>query len=203
MDTCNTDSNGIITEQHDVPLTYTKTSIVNNLDVQKTCAHYIKQRKRCCKLSVFPNYNFCARHIHNQKPLQIIDKPDECPVCMEYLKHDEQSLTCGHWVHRDCIIKSGKGQCPVCRFELYLNMKERRECTNYRQQYNNNSSNRGSSGYTTALGAQTDAILYSYPIAIQQFINEVGIDNIIDSNIYSINPILYQNILIAYLEGRV
>ena len=201
MDTCENDSNGIAMEQHDVPLTCTKTNIVNNLNTQ-TCAYYIKQKKRCCKLNVFPNYNYCTRHIHEQSPLQIIDRPDECPVCMDHLERDEKPLTCGHWVHKECIIKSGKGQCPICRFELYLTLKERHECTNYRQQYNN-SSNRGYNGYSTALGAQIDAILFSYPTEIQTFINEVGLDNIIDANLHNINPLLFQNTLVAYLDGRI
>lgn len=198
MDTCENDSNGIVIEQHAVPLTQTKT---NNT----TCTYYIKQKKRCCKLNIFPNYKYCTKHIHKQEPIQNIEKPTECPVCMEHLEEDEKPLACGHWVHKPCIIKSGKGQCPICRFELYLSTKERHECAGYRQRYNNNnSSNRGSNGYiNTALGAQIDAILYSYPNDIQAFINEVGLDNIIDSNLYNINPLLFQNTLIAYLDGRI
>lgn len=199
MDTCENDSNGIVMEQHAVPLTQTKT---NNIT---TCTHYIKQKKRCCKLNTFPNYKYCTKHIHKQEPIQLIERPTECPVCMEHLEEDEKPLVCGHWVHKSCVIKSGKGQCPICRFELYLSTKERTECATYRQRYNNNnSSNRGSNGYiNTALGAQIDAILYSYPNDIQEFINEVGLDNVIDSNLYNINPLLFQNTLIAYLDGRI
>jgi hypothetical protein len=201
MDTCENDSNGIVTiEQHDVPLTHNKTN------VSTTCTHYIKQKKRCCKLNVFPNYKYCTKHIHHQEPLQNIERPSECPVCMDHLDQDEKSLTCGHWVHKSCVIKSGKGQCPICRFELHLSTKERNECASYKQRYNSNNNNNYSSNrghVTTALGAQIDAILYSYPADVQAFINEVGLDNIIDSNLHNINPLLFQNTLIAYLDGRV
>jgi hypothetical protein len=202
MDTCETDSHGIATEQHDVPSTFTKANIVN---ISKNCAYYIKQKKRRCKLNAFPNYKYCTRHIHEQEPLQSIDKPEECPVCVEDFQVDEKPLTCGHWVHKSCVIKSGKGQCPICRFELYLSLKERHECAIYRQRYNN-PSNRGSTGYigaVTALGAQIDAILYAYPPNVQHFISDVGLDNIIDSNLYAINPLLFQNTLIAYLDGHI
>lgn len=195
MDTCENDSNRIVIEQHDVPSTHSKT---NNT----SCTYYIKHKKRCCKLNTFPNYKYCTKHIRQQEPLQLIEKPLECPVCMEHLDNDEKPLTCGHWVHRTCVIKSGKSQCPICRFELYLSTRERTECAHYKQRYNN-SSNRGSNGYITALGAQIDAILYSYPTEVQAFINEVGLDNIIDSNLHAINPLLFQNTLIAYLDGRV
>lgn len=47
------------------------------------------------------------------------EKPEDCPVC--YDKMDEKKpLSCGHWVHRSCVEKSRKKQCPICRSELAL-----------------------------------------------------------------------------------
>lgn len=198
MDTCDSD----------VPLDYAKIDVVNTLNRIPKCAFYIKRQKRCCKMNIFPNYRYCTKHIHEQQPMQIIEKPDDCPVCMDTFHEDDTPLTCGHWVHKSCIIKSGKGQCPICRFELYLSTKEKRECMVYRQRYSTStppSSRNGPSGGTTtrtALGAQIDAILYSYPQEVQQFIHDVGLDNIIDSNLYTRSPLLFQNALIAYLESH-
>lgn len=192
MDTCDSD----------VPLDYAKINVVNTLNRIPKCAFYIKKQKRCCKMNIFPNYSYCTKHIHEQQPMQIIEKPDDCPVCMDPFNSDDMALACGHWVHKSCIIKSGKGQCPICRFELYLSTKEKRECLLYKQRYSSSTSFGSVSSRSTALGAQIDAILYSYPIEIQDFIHDVGLDNIIDSNLYTISPLLFQNTLIAYLENH-
>lgn len=208
MDTCENDSDpiGIGISQHDVPLDCVKTSTESTNSNQK-CTFYIKKQKRCCKLNIFPRYKYCTRHISEQQPLQIVDKPEECPVCIETFDEDDSPLTCGHWVHKECIIKSGKGQCPVCRFDLYLSTKEKQECAVYRQRYSNNNFSSRSSTSPSALGAQIDAILMAYPREIQNFIHDVGLDNIIDSHLYNVNPLLFQHTLIAYLEthtqGRV
>lgn len=196
MDTCDSD----------VPLDYAKIDVVNTLNRIPKCAFYIKRQKRCCKMNIYPNYKYCTKHIHEQQPLQIIEKPDDCPVCMDPFHENDIPLTCGHWVHKSCIIKSGKGQCPICRFELYLSTLEKRECLSYKQRYSNSTTSTtttgGSRNVGTALGAQIDAILYSYPTEIQDFIHDVGLDNIIDSNLYTISPLLFQNALIAYLENH-
>src|SRR5579872_7219700 len=40
-------------------------------------------------------------------------KPKDCIVCYESLKKESSSLSCGHWIHKKCIIKWGKGICPI------------------------------------------------------------------------------------------
>ena len=57
--------------------------------------------------------------------LYVSEKPCECPVCFESLKNEKKSLSCGHWVHKDCIIKSKKDTCPLCRQTIKLNKEER------------------------------------------------------------------------------
>lgn len=161
------------------------------------CTHYLKRFKRYCKLSTQPNYNYCSRHMKHQKPLQILDKPDECQVCIEKFTDKDTPLTCGHWIHRECVVKSGKNLCPLCRFQLNLTKKEKQECTSNRNRMTNyNHPIR----IQTTLGAQLDALLHTYPIQVQQFINEVGLHNILDINVHNINPLRFQCALINYIN---
>lgn len=54
------------------------------------------------------------------------EKPHECPVCFETLR-TSKPLSCGHWVHKKCIVKSLKNECPICRKEVELNELEQLE----------------------------------------------------------------------------
>ena len=54
------------------------------------------------------------------------DKPNECPVCYEILR-TSKPLSCGHWVHKKCIVKSLKNECPICRKEVELTDLEKVE----------------------------------------------------------------------------
>ena len=47
----------------------------------------------------------------------------ECPVCVETIL-DSIPLSCGHWVCRICIVKSGKMSCPLCRKNISMNSQE-------------------------------------------------------------------------------
>jgi uncharacterized protein YbaR (Trm112 family) len=56
----------------------------------------------------------------------VCEKPSECPVCYEPLETDK-ALSCGHWVHKTCIIKSKKDKCPMCREKVKLTRRERED----------------------------------------------------------------------------
>jgi hypothetical protein len=56
-----------------------------------------------------------------------LEKPDECPVCLEKLNDEEKPWPCGHYVHRTCITRSFKAECPLCRSKLSLLPAEERE----------------------------------------------------------------------------
>lgn len=56
------------------------------------------------------------------------DKPEECPICYESL-NTEKPLSCGHWMHKCCVIKSKKDECPICREKIELTVEERIEIT--------------------------------------------------------------------------
>ncbi len=59
----------------------------------------------------------------------VCEKPSECPVCYEPLNED-RALSCGHWVHKSCIIKSKKDNCPMCRQKVKLTRREREDMIN-------------------------------------------------------------------------
>lgn len=59
----------------------------------------------------------------------VCEKPSECPVCYESLNEDK-ALSCGHWVHKSCIIKSKKDNCPMCRQKVKLTRREREDMIN-------------------------------------------------------------------------
>lgn len=59
----------------------------------------------------------------------VCEKPSECPVCYEPLETDK-ALSCGHWVHKSCIIKSKKDNCPMCRQKVRLSRKEKKDMIN-------------------------------------------------------------------------
>src|SRR3989304_1533996 len=63
-------------------------------------------------------------HITNQHMAFKQDKPEDCPVCYESINSQKEALECGHWVHTECIVKSTKAQCPICRRSLVLNPKD-------------------------------------------------------------------------------
>jgi hypothetical protein len=68
-----------------------------------------------CKIDTVEGHEYCWRHI---VPPISIDKPDECCICIEPLNDEKTPLECGHWIHRECVVKSAKAQCPLCRAPL-------------------------------------------------------------------------------------
>jgi len=52
------------------------------------------------------------------------EKPEICPVCCETLDETDSSLSCGHYMHRYCFLKSKKTICPKCRQEVKLSKDE-------------------------------------------------------------------------------
>lgn len=85
------------------------------------------------KKRALPNCHSCMDV--DQTPMHIIDKPLECPVCMDELDEKAKPLLCGHWVHRSCVVQSGKAQCPICRRHVYMSAIERRACAAYKHRY--------------------------------------------------------------------
>lgn len=95
------------------------------------CQYFIQKLKRFCKSKSILNSSLCYRH---SKITPLSEKPDECIVCLETLD-DKDHLQCGHYIHRECIIKTGKNKCPMCRANVKLDKKEAKECEKYELKY--------------------------------------------------------------------
>lgn len=71
--------------------------------------------KECSNIKFYSE--FCLDHIPAKKN-------NDCDVCMEPLENYTLK-PCGHNVHIECVYKSGKDTCPVCRQKLELTEEER------------------------------------------------------------------------------
>jgi hypothetical protein len=77
------------------------------------CRKFCNSNDKCCKLHI--------NHINT------FEKPEECPICIEPFQDNLPLFPCSHWICKECVIKSGKNECPVCRTEVEFdsNLKKR------------------------------------------------------------------------------
>lgn len=55
-------------------------------------------------------------------------KEESCCVCLENFENNFIPLKeCKHYVHIECVINSGKDQCPICRVKIKLNRSQKME----------------------------------------------------------------------------
>ena len=95
--------------------------IVNQNDLP-TC-NGITQRGKKCKNKQCTGSLYCKRHVCKFR----LEKPEECPVCMESLQDVVVPLSCSHWVHPKCIVNWGKETCPLCRQHIFLPLHQRNQ----------------------------------------------------------------------------
>jgi len=70
--------------------------------------------ERCTNIST---KKYCDIHEEKYK----YEKPDDCPVCMDVISDEtEIPLSCGHWIHKECLVPTNLHICPLCR----QNMKQ-------------------------------------------------------------------------------
>jgi hypothetical protein len=81
---------------------------------------------KSCKNKTFEKYNYCKLHYNKFR----LCKEENCPVCMESLDNVKVPLSCSHWIHKSCILKWGKDECPICRSKIKLTSVERRKLRN-------------------------------------------------------------------------
>lgn len=86
---------------------------------QKKC-HGVTIKGKSCRNKVYKEYDYCKTHYEKFR----LEKPEDCPICMESLENVKIPLSCSHWVHRDCIIKWGKNKCPICTANIKLTKSE-------------------------------------------------------------------------------
>jgi len=62
-----------------------------------------------------------------------LSEPETCCVCLDPI--NTKLAKCGHDIHIECVIKSGKPICPLCRGDVRMTAKERRLTDEYAQKY--------------------------------------------------------------------
>lgn len=77
------------------------------------CGYSLNGRQ--CKLRTLDPCGLCHFHRYRSK----YPKPKECPICLGSLSQTKKPMECGHWVHKTCLEKTGKDQCPICRKDLF------------------------------------------------------------------------------------
>jgi hypothetical protein len=86
---------------------------------QDTCKYWLVKHKRMCKNKLYTSKK-CKLHLNKN----VFDKPNKCIVCYNKISINDRPFSCGHWVHIDCIYKSCKQECPICRQYIYMNKRE-------------------------------------------------------------------------------
>ncbi|MDD4930607.1 MAG: RING finger domain-containing protein [Candidatus Colwellbacteria bacterium] len=87
----------------------------------QTCCVKTK-RGSLCKNKIYNGGKYCKLH-HKQFSLE---KPEDCPICMESLHNVDRPTHCGHWIHKDCLMKWKEDTCPMCRAPIKFTAEEKR-----------------------------------------------------------------------------
>ena len=151
----------------------------------KTCKHYIPKLKRECKFVCYKTYEYCKRHIIEVKPFQNLERDDECKVCYEPFTDKDNPLLCGHCIHRECVIKWGKEQCPICRGNIPLTSNEIRRIKLNQEEEIENERYRDSQMTASE--------------RVRTFIDTVGVDNLFGIETNDVPRDQVQNMIRQYL----
>ena len=100
---------------------------MNNNDKRCTAITHSKTR---CKLNKGDNNDYCHRHQYIYR----YTNDNICPVCTEKIHHKVPVLKCGHRIHKICIYRSMKLECPICRAVVTLNTKENNDYNIFKQE---------------------------------------------------------------------
>ena len=62
---------------------------------------------------------------------------EECCVCYEPV-FESDKLSCNHLVHFECIYKSKKSKCPLCRADLFFSKEQGEKMVEFHEEYDVN-----------------------------------------------------------------
>jgi len=104
----------LLIEEEDI--SYVRRKIVIEESVKPIIKPTVKKvKEKCivenCKQKECGHYGLCTKHSGACKT-----EKEDCAVCMD--GELKCPLSCGHWIHVDCVIKSGKKECPMCKSKL-------------------------------------------------------------------------------------
>ena len=93
-----------------------KNEYITEFTFKNKCNVMVIKGKRTMKCSneIDENEKFCFDHKEQYK----FEKPSECSICFDSLDEKQIPLKCGHWFHKDCIKKTEKHTCPLCRKQM-------------------------------------------------------------------------------------
>jgi hypothetical protein len=104
-----------------------------------------------CKRKVVADCGYCKSHLSQWNGMKCADsmnltkeewkqeessmEEEDCPVCTDPLSKKDVIEGCHHRVHIDCIIKSGKDECPLCRGPVHLKATQRKKLERIQRKY--------------------------------------------------------------------
>ena len=96
----------------------------------------ITSKNKPCKLRTANKTKLCPAHENQcRREKRIFEKPEDCIVCCEkFVVNDVALSPCGHWIHKMCVFKTGKQQCPICRGFVDFNANETKIFKKYERQ---------------------------------------------------------------------
>lgn len=92
--------------------------------IRKKCK-YPNCRKMVTNFLNQESHKYCCEQ--HESCINMYEKPTECPICVEDFIEEIPVFPCCHWVCKNCVIQSGKQECPVCRKLVFLNKTEEKE----------------------------------------------------------------------------
>lgn len=92
--------------------------VITPVDYNYCISRTIKGKQ--CGRKPKPNSHYCGIHMNVNK----FEKPKDCPICMKSIENIIKPLSCGHWVHKHCVLR-WKDRCPICRKKIKLTDRER------------------------------------------------------------------------------
>jgi hypothetical protein len=72
--------------------------------------------KQC---TIRSNSDYCR--FHKAQEGTKVEEIETCCVCTDPI---DKKLKCGHGIHIECVIKSGKKQCPLCRAPVRMKKEQ-------------------------------------------------------------------------------
>ena len=100
------------------------------MKIKKQCHGRTKNGTQCNRMIRCLEKNndpvYCKTHRPN------VYEKEDCAVCTDSVNIP---LSCGHWIHNQCVIQSGKANCPICRSQINLTKEEYEKTMEYDRKY--------------------------------------------------------------------
>lgn len=149
---------------------------------RKQCEGLTLKKKQCRNWALQDNY-YCNLHKDKFK----LQKPETCGVCFENFETNVLPLSCGHWIHRPCILTWGKEICPICRQQITLTQSEKKIIARKKAK-NKDENNNTINAFTANFLAQFQQLMLDeqYDVRYSEDLYEL-LTHIVDISIFGVN----------------